>query len=449
MLNTSLLNAANKVMNNPSPTQFTIMAQFICSTAGTAGFPFYPFQIEALTIVRDYEKNYADEIDLAFKISPKDYALLNDQGQNILCVLTITYTDKFGKILTSPKPIQTQYNVMLNDNRDIRKAVPDVHLYTEPSQDITVRLVETTVYNMRNTRTNGIHPVETISNVIYHTAQTFGITNVHLVPPDNSHTYDHIEIPSYQGISNVFSHLQEKNGIYNKGVKHYVTGNCLYVYPAYETAPVYDKSVIFYQVDQGRYVGSNSFHQTSGTTTSIVVNSQANSVDLSVHASENVGTGVTFVRASRLKEGITYIDPTKGAAFTQNPILTIGLAAARSMTAGLNNIKHIVSTDNPMPHLTKMSANQASLMNVSWQGADPFVLDPPHAVTYYYDENGAMVKKTGLIEKAVYRINRGQRMNAKFLYHCIGDLTLRLSPNTVGTAAAAASAKSAAASQTT
>jgi hypothetical protein len=61
--------------------------------------------------------------------------------------------------------------------------------------------------------------------------------------------------------------------------------------------------------------------------------------------------------------------------------------------------------------------------------ADPFQLDPCHKVTYYYDQNGKMVGKSGIMEKAVYKISRMQQMNAKHLYGCVGAITLRLSPN--------------------
>jgi hypothetical protein len=428
MLNSTLLTSAKKVMASASPANFVISARFINSDPA-ATFSFSPLKIDEIIIDRDYIANYTDEIDLMMTISPHDYALLQDQGQNLMCVMTITYALPSGKLIYDPKPVLIQYKAVINDPRDVRKAIPDIQNYKDPSTPISIRLFEPSIYNLRHTKINSIYQNATVSEALHAITQSLGIERLHMVPLDNTHRYDHIDIASYQAIDSVYGYMHSKYGMYEKGATSYLTGGCLYVYPAFETAPVYDKTVIFYQVPTGDFTGSHVFHRIENNSISIVVNSQPESYDLSIAGSENIGTGFIFTRASRMTDGFTAIDSKDGAKFTEMPSLSISLTSSRTMSKDAHNIFHIKATDNPYPSMSLLASHQASLMEVVWMNADPFQLDPGHAVSYHYDLNETMVKKTGIVERARFRIVCGERINDKYLFAAVGTLLLRLSPN--------------------
>jgi regulation of enolase protein 1 (concanavalin A-like superfamily) len=428
MLNSTLVAAAAKVMSNPAPAQFIVTAQFVNSQSGSE-FSFFPRFIDEMVIVRDYLENFADEFDMKMTVSPKDYALLQDQGQNLLCVLTWTYVDQWGKTIYDPAPIRTQYNVMINDPWDIRKSVTDVQVHTEPNTELWVRLVEPAVYKIRQTKVNAVYQNMTMTQTLYAVSQLLGIEKIHLVPLDNTHQYDHVNITSYQGISSVYGYLHSRFGLYLKGATSYLSGGVLYVYPPFETDPVYDKTAIFYQVDSGKYAGAHIFHRTENKNVSVVVNTQPQSYDLSVGGSENIGTGFIFTRASRLTDAFTAVDSSEGARFTDEPALSVSLNSSRTLVKDYNNLTHIPSTDNPYPATSKIISHQASIMNVVWMHADPFLLDPGQKIVYYYDKDEIMVKKTGILERAEYRISRMHQMDAKSMFGVVATLTLRLSPN--------------------
>jgi len=263
MLNTILLSSASKVIRTPSPATYFINVKFLNEKPGTT-FKFSPLFLDSLTLNRDYAEKFADELDLSMTISPHDYALLQDQGQNLIAILTISYSDKTGTVVYEPTPIQKQYKVIINDPQDVRKSVPDVHLYKDPSIVMTVRLVEPTVYDLRHTKVNALYQTMSVKDVIYAMVHEFGIERVHLVDPDNTHVYDHIDVGSYQGIDSVFGYLQSTCGVYAKGINSYIQDGCIYIYPPFETDPKYDKSTLFYQVDQGRFAGSDYFHKSDG-----------------------------------------------------------------------------------------------------------------------------------------------------------------------------------------
>lgn len=428
MLNSVLLKAASKVIKSPTPATYFIHPRFINAKPGST-FSFYPLMIDDVVLNRNYADNFADEFDLFMTISPKDYALMVDQGQDLLCVLTITYVSKDGTEVLNPKPIQRQYNVMINNAEDIRKKVPDVDKYTTPSVPISVRLIDPEVYELRHTKINTIFQKMNVKDAIHSLTALFGIERIHLVEPDNTHVYDHIKIGGYQTISSVYSYLQSTCGIYTKGINSYIQDGCLYVYPTFETDPEYDKATLFYQVDTGRFAGSDYFHTVEQNALSIVVNSQPTSIDLSIAGAENVGTGFIFNRASRLSDGFTAIDSNDGAEYTQQPALTVTLRNSRTVTQGRSNLYHVHATDNPFPHMSELISHQASLMDVKWMNADPFQMDPCQKLVYYYDKNGSMIKKTGIQERAMYRFSRLKRIDKRDLFGCVGMLTLRLSPN--------------------
>lgn len=428
MKNTTLLKTADSIIKAQTPTQYSIKARFINSIASST-FSFYPLRIERLSINRNYAENFGDEIDLYFKISPHDYALMQDQGQNLICILTMTYLNKNRTVVQNPKPIQKQYYVSIINPADIRSMAPDVQNITTPSLDIRVRLIEKTIYDLRQIKLNTIFQNVTITQAIYAIANHFGIEKVHLTKPDNVHVYDHIPIKSYQPIAGVYPYLQKNFGVYQKGINSYVTDGVLYVYPAFDTDPDYDKSVKFYQVDLNRYAGAQSYHKTETNLVSVVVANTPQVVDLSIAGSENVGTGFIFTKASKLVDGMSTLDSVSGAQYTEETSLAVSLKNPRTISSDSNNIIHIPPTDNPFPHMSRILSQQASLMTLKWEGADPFILDPPHKAEYMYDKNSVMYSRKGMIEKAQYEIVFTQKVSTYDLFSCVGLLTLRLSPN--------------------
>lgn len=428
MLNSTLLSSASKVIASPTPSTYFINVRFINEKADSK-FSFVPLFLDDIIINRDYADKFADEFDLSMTISPKDYALLQDQGQNLIAIITISYSDKGGTVVYNPTPIQKQYKVIINDPQDVRKTVPDIHMYTEPSVKMSVRLVESTVYDLRHTKVNAIYQTMTVKDVIYAITHEFGIKRIHLVEPDNTHEYDHIDVGSYQGIDSVYGYLQSTCGIYTRGINSYIQDGCIYIYPPFDTDPKYDKTTLFYQVDRGRFAGSDYFHKITNNSLSIVVNSQPTITDLSIVGAENIGTGFIFNRASRLADGFTAIDDTDGAKFTDNPSISVTLNNSRTVTESRNNLFHVHATDNPFPYMSELASHQASVASVIWMNADPFQMDPCQRLIYYYDKEGSMIQKTGILEKALYKFSRIKKIDKRDIYGCVGSLTLRLSPN--------------------
>lgn len=428
MQNSTLLNAANAVIANPAATYFRLKFVFTNASTGSE-FLFSPFKVTSLVINQDFVTNCYDDIRVTMTVCPKDYALFQDQGQNLECLLTLIWVDRNGQPVLSATPVQKKYMVMITDPRDVRKAIPDVHLYTTPSHSITFRLMESAVYDTRHRKINYGIQAATISDMIHSMLYGYNIKTIDLVAPDNTHTYDHIFIPSYMGFETGFSYLQSHYGVYAKGMCYYLTDGCAHIYPPYEVNPSTSQSLTFFQARTGYLGGSDFVHQKVGNDYRIVIDSQPHSYDLSVAGSENHGTGFTFNRASKITDGYTQLTPNTGADYTSDSSLMIKMDSTRTMGVGTSNLHHILATDNPFPHMSELAMHQASLMQVHWPGADPFSLIPGEQVTYCYDRNGTMIKKTGIVERGYFDIKAIKRDSDAQLFTCTGTLVLRLNPN--------------------
>lgn len=428
MRNTVLQNAATNILNNPVAVYFRIDITFTSTATGSA-WSLVPYVIDDLTYTYDYISQCYDSIVVDATVSPKDYALMQDQGQSLQATVILTYVTENNTRLSNPLPVKKKYRVLLMDAYDIRKSVPDVQLYTTPTHKFSFRLIEDTVYQLRHTKLSFALQTGTMHSAIHALAHGYDISTMSLIDPDNTHTYDHIILPSYIGFSGSFGYLQSHFGVYMKGMTYYLTNSCLYIYPPYETNPTSDRTITFFQVRTGQYGGLSCKHCKVGNDYQVIIDSQPHSQDLSIAGVENHGTGVSFINANTLTDGYTSIDANKGAAFNDDIGSVVSLTSARTMDASVNNIKHITATENPYPHMSLIAMHQASLMQVSWPGADPFAVIPNTKVVYCYDRNGTMLKKTGIVEHAEFKLSKMNTTGTMTMFGCNAQLTLRLAIN--------------------
>ncbi len=426
MRNTTLAAAISAVMQQSTPAQYGLSIMLISSS--NTSYTFTPTVIETMLIAQDYIGEYTDTIQMEFRISTADYADLFDQIQNLMAVLTITYLTYDARPALSIPPIQRQYKVTVVNPKDVRKQVVDAHLRTTPDNLICIKLIEPVVYPIRQIRIHGIYQSTTLSGVCRHIAQSLNIKNLQMVPLDNTHQYDHVTIPPFKDISNIYLWLHSTYGLYMKGVNFYFTNNRLYIYAPFDTTPTFPNAVTIYQAEEGAYAGATSFHKLSGNDIEIVSNSRPTSQDLSQAGSENRGTAMMFLRASTLVDGIVNVDPTNGAQFNPDAAISVRLNTANLVDSSNQNSYYGKATDNPFSLASVLAERQALMTEIDWPHGIPFKLSPGGAVTYISDENSMTVKRTGIVESVRYAFGRADRNSATIMYVCMAKVKLRLQP---------------------
>ena len=423
--NTALESAIGNVLGQQMPLLYSIDLEFISNSVGST-YSFVPFAIDQLHVDMDYAGNTLSGWVVNLKVSGKDYAWLQDQSQNILASLKITPRASDGSRIKTVAPFLEQFQVMLINPVDVRISTQDIHLHTEPTRNMAVRLVDPLAYRLRHESVSGCLNSATVKDMLHYLVHAHEIAQTDIIDPDNVHKWDQMVLPSYPSFASAIPYLQNRYGVYGKGCNFYVHDKRLYVYPPFETSPDSQGSLTFYQSRTGQASMGGSKYCKSGDDYQIVIDTPAQTTDLSLAGAENHGTGISFTRSTRGVDGMSYIDPTTGGAFTDANTIIATTNTPQTLDPTANKIKHIRSTSNIYPHLSLLAAHNASLMTADWDGADINAFTPGRKVTYCYDENGVMSKRSGILEHATCLYTRQQRAGNTMIFSCHASMVLRM-----------------------
>lgn len=432
MKNISLDRQIKSILSHTSPTQFRIQ---LTVKDRDNKFQIRPYELESFLIYHDYVNNYTGKIIASWDISSADYATIYDHRNSLIVTVKHIYLDNQGHALTNPKPIVKTYTAVINDPHDIRKAIPDAHLRTTPDTRISLSLFEDAAYKLRFEKIHGTWVNTTIEQAMIACLNSWGIKKIHMSPSQNPHNFDHIVIPPYKEITNLFPFLQEKYGIYMNGISSYFYDDYFWVYPSHDTTSEYThpQTLKIYKTDQGFSAGLTSYHRRdSQNSTSLAINSQPKMSDRSQLASEDFGTGVMFLRSSEAIDGIVNQMNGKITYNNQNAVIVnnrVNTLANPKHT----NIVYTHQTDNLHQTASSLSQEQNISTELHWPMADPFLVEPGMKIVYYYDHSGKIAKREGILTAAVFEFirprSKGGRVNGQVMFQTLGTLQILLSPH--------------------
>ena len=423
---TSLLGS---VMSSTSPAQFMVGLTLV---SDDGSWTYEPMAIESFVVSQEFYEGFCDDVTLGFHISSKDYSELFNNRHGLRGVLTLTFLTSLSQISLQTKPMVRKYIVTLIDPRDPKMSMVNVNARVSPDTQVTLKLFEEQAYKVRRMSVSGGYINTDLSSVIGHLFNSYGLTNAHLTTVDNPHVFTQVVLPGAIEFHEVFGYLQSRYGVYNQGMAAYYTNGSLWVYPPFDTNPLFPTQVRLYQAAQGSYAAAPSFHKWETTDVlSIVTNGQPAVVDHSVNDSENNGTAITFLRAAPEVDGIISQSSTGVLTYNQDSVITVRRATPNLTTPDEHYTRYAHQTDNIQQLTSHLSEKQHMEITVQWSMAVPFYLQPGQLVTYYSDENGKVVKRTGQTRKAVYITTRapgGGRLNGRVVHQCHAALTLHLCP---------------------
>lgn len=404
MRNTSLKDAALNIFSQAVSCLFQVDLKLWSTATGSSTYTYNAIKVDEMMVTSNYEKTYSDVTHISFPIAPSDYADLYDLQQGLMATLTLTPVNKDGSVNAYSSPQAYIFKATIVNPQDLKRTTPDVHNYTEITMNISMLLVEEDIYDIKQVSLQAIAHNATIPSVITRVLTECGITKAHVVTPDNIATFDHVIIPPTQTFSSVFSKLQTDYGIYMLGVNSYYFGGRAYIYPPFDTlATDFPNTLYLYQLSGASMVGSDSYHTMDATSIKVVVVEYPDIRDLSLAASENVGTHVTFLRQSQIIDGIVDLSPGSAPTYKQDsPTLQIGLVNNKSASAAANNVVYSNHTDNMWVVASKLAQHQCIYGNISWQRAIPYSIQPGHKVVYVSDNNGSMASRTGIVAGVTY-----------------------------------------------
>lgn len=426
MTNTALRQAADTVIASSETAHFMMFITF--SSEDDANFTYEPIVVDYMIINQGFGTNYMDDITVSFHASPREYRLLNDHDQDFLATVRMVFLSRTGQTVDQrTPPIVKTYRAMLIDPQNMREVTVDAEKRIEYTMTIDMRLVETSIYRIRQQKIHGIFQNTTLKNILNYTTRVFDITKTAIVTPDNTHTYKHIIIPPAKGFLEIFTYLQEQYGVYMNSLRYYYTDGSLYIYPPYDTNPKFPEIARIYRVEKGDYAGSSSFHhRVDASLTDIVTTGETESLDLSQIGAENEGTTQHFLRASQLIDGFAK-PASQDISYQPNTSLAVETRVRKNMMSSRKANRYTAAHDNIFNASSHLAQHQGRLTRVLWPQAVPFLLKPGHRIEYIHEFDGTIMHRSGILDNASFYIERSAQIAGGYLFTCYGSLTLRLS----------------------
>lgn len=426
--------AVMNVLNQVSVTEFTIDIQLTNTT--NKNFSYTPMWIDRLQIVQNFANNFADDLRIEFTVSPTEYQQLYAGSQGLAASVRFAYVNsQTATRVFTPAPVVRSYRAMIIDPQDLSKKYTTGAL--QPTQEmplteqhvglripIKLHLIEIDVYTLRQQKFHGLFSKAKVADVIAFVIKSFGISQISMVPPDNTMTWEHIVVPPAQNIDEIFDYLHYTYGVYMKGIDWYYTNKILYLYPAYENNPIIKYTANIFNAPSGSYGGMLSYHTNSGTTLNVVSTTEVTTTDLSRPTAENAGTAVSFLRASSVIDRSAVTTPN-GSFLSNDRSLTVNSTQDRTITPGANNPQYTKSTDNVFFQSSKLAKFNTILLKCGWRNAVPYLLYPGHNVKYHFDKQGVFTNQQGVLECAIYIITRQRHSAVGVVYSANALLQIR------------------------
>lgn len=394
------------------------------------GFTFEPRYIKQLNIQQDFTNSYMDMMTMKIEVRPKELKdlLTNMNGLEVNIILQpIDVKDLW--ILYDRDPIIIDAKVFQDQQVDLEKAinVNNIENATAPeeaedaqnsgtpdSQQATIEyefhMLEPAAYNLRHRQMNATFNGANMESTIQWIAQALEVENIKIVPPDNKDTYENLVIPPGHDISSVLPYLQERSGIYSKGLGYYICNKTLYIYPSFDTdrntSPV-DNVVHILNAPPDYYLGIDHYHREIDGDVWVVSTSKAELQPLNTQGTENAGNVHVSMNSYAAHDGSTNMDRKTGEV-TRDPSSTLTVVTlqneAGNMSPDMQNVKYMGERNNIYSSTTAMAAANLTMLNTAWQKATPWILEPGKTLVYHYDgRNGEYKTQTGRIMKLSFQ----------------------------------------------
>ena len=430
-----LKSKVDEILENQNSQIFKLSCKIYSSSNSEVDIT--PMFVNSMKITQAFTVNYMDDIELTFDISPAEYITLVNNHQDLRVALKIVYVDPITyENVYIQKPKVYQFKAIIKNTEDL---AIKFHMHQLKAKDgdteyeyqhatrlpIVLQLLDDIAYDLRHKHFHGIFSNTTLKSNIAYIASTFGIEQISLVEPDNTHTYNHINIPPSKDFSCIFDYLQNIYGVYFKGLEYYFTNSTLYIYPPYETDPKSDSTIHIYNVAEGQYAGLPGYHYTDNQDMHILSNSKVQTKNLVELGIEDHGNSQLLIRNDTILDNYRSVNKNK-ISINDNNTISCDINTSKSVLKDTLVSKYN-SPRNPYLYTSKMAKYNAKIILLGWVRSTFMDIKPGHRVIYHFDDDGKYKTKIGICEYAEYSIDKIARFN-EFVYASNAALVLRVEP---------------------
>lgn len=389
-------------------------------TNPTTSYKVTPRRVLAFGIQQDFVQSYTDQTSITIELMPKEIQEMLQNTQDLECIVKLTPMDSmsFTEVYDQEEIIYEK-KVILPENQDLEKKFnAGAYVNTETGEydtlkqqdtwiPIELQLMDKDIYEIRHVQINAMFNDVTHEALLHWIGQQFNVDEVKCVAPDNTRTFKNLVIPPTKDISTVFPYLQERYGIYAKGMGYYVMKGILYNYPLWDvnqsTSPE-DSVLHIYKGPEKYFLGLDKYHARIDKDIHIVTIAPVDLSALNTAGSENTGNVHVSTNAEAIYDQFAPINKDGSITRDGSDITTVTLQnEAGNMTSNMQNVKYTGERTNIYQSTSEMAANDGTMIKIGWKCAYPHAITPGQHVIYYYTgENNELKTASGRIMGVSY-----------------------------------------------
>lgn len=404
--------------------------------------------VTGIQIVQDFIHNYMDQILVSITMTPNEYREMYSNATGLEATLTLDPCNAATRAENLEQdPIVFKCRVITDQLQDIDKVLPanltvreeDAETRDPHQKDmlttIDLHLIELECYDLRHVQMNSIFTECDIESVIHWAAANFGAETCVVIPPDNKQTYNNLVVPPMQDISSMYPFLQQRYGIYSKGLGYYFTEKTMYVYPAYDhelSTSTSQATCNIVGVPQSLFRGNGVYHNRVEDDIWLIA-LDAKLSNISQRSYENLGNVSVSLNPETALDNAAKLGGDGKLTRDNKDVTTVqSQNTAPNANAKMTNIKYETGRSNVYVATSRMAQGDAVLLNAMWDMAVPKSIKPGMNCQYHYDAAGGEFKtQPGRIMmvqyKAFPRKNTGDDDNPVLRF--VANITAHLAPD--------------------
>lgn len=435
-------NAIRRVIGHGenNPCTYTVKTIF---TQSDSEWKFIPEFIDTYGVSSDFINAYMDMRSLSLRIHPQHVLDMLEHAKNLTCTMILTPHDNDTMIpIQDASPLVVQYLATIANSEDLRKQLP-VDSYLPNAQDgldsrhvdakyeVKLQLLTKVEYNTRHTKLNTIFNDGTnVTQALGWILNAFGIADKEVIPSPNTVSFKNMKIPPVHGLDSIFDYMQERYGIYPKGVGGYFCNDIFYMWQTWDTEIQSPTTLNIYVAPDGSYPGLSCYHiLDQDNNIHIVTVTKPGITDLTRNVENQGNIHVEF--QSNKTIDFTGKMRADGKLIYSNDHLSIVNPVDDNITAGnAASMNYKGRSSNPFVSASDIAAYQGVKFTCSWTSATLLdILPGMKVIVHFDDEQGIYSTQEGIITGAVVQLQKFKDNGTnKPMYAFDGGLSAFLSP---------------------
>lgn len=397
--------------------------------------------ITEFEIEQDFIHNTTDNTTLVFKTELSDLIKINQNLTGLYVTILIEYVIDVEYIPDLfQEPDIREYSVLVINSTDISKYINTEKVLPkegeESSQeqsvdlfDVQLSLLSHEAYNLRTNYINGLFTNCTVDSLIKYATKTYSIPKLNAKPPDNTTQYLNCYIhPKYGSFDTLFEYLQNRYGIYQKGLVYYFHEDTLHILPRYDLDSSRQHNLTVLNPSLNNFVGSINTHTHEGNTLKLVTTMEIEYLALSDNFTENEGNTSYITKADNMIDNT--LTQSGGKFSIQDTGVVVDNPNSTPSKEEAIVFKYNDPTTNICKTLSDIASREVDLIRVLWVPARPNIIRPDTRVKFVFDRESFVEVTTGTVLRCIYTYTRLADSPVTGLGYWSAELILQVSPHT-------------------